>query len=311
MTNVFVVGSANVDLIARVPHLPAPGETLLCSESATRPGGKGANQAVAASRLGARTTIYAAVGDDAFGGRVRASLDDEGVCVDRVIQVAGVATGIAMIVVSDQGENSIVVAPGANHRLDVDTLRGLEDELTPGDVVVVQLEIPLATCVEAARLARRAGARVVLNAAPLPEPGDLCFADLLGTVDVLVVNEGEALALADQAPPVDGTGWGRLAGNLRKLGPSACVVTLGGDGAVAVDDSGVYAHPAYPVDVVDTTGAGDAFCGALAVGLARGEPLSTAMRRGCAAGALATSRLGAQTALPTVDELDRFLREVG
>ncbi|WNM38888.1 ribokinase [Micromonospora halotolerans] len=302
MSRVVVVGSANLDLGVAVPHLPAPGETVLGDDVAARPGGKGSNQAVAARRLGADTLFFAAVGDDRFGADVRAALTAEGLPPDHLTTVAGVATGVALIVVDTAGENSIVVAPGANARLTGDALAALPATLGPDAVLVLQLEIPLATCLAAARHARDAGARVVLNAAPLPDLVPPTMATLLRHVDVLVVNEGEALRLAG----VPATDWAALAAGLRTHGPAACVITLGERGAVHADAAGVTAHPAFPVDAVDTTGAGDSFVGALAASLADGQSLAEAVHRGCAAGALATTRMGAQSALPTRADLDRF-----
>lgn len=308
MRRVVVVGSANADLAVRVPRLPLPGETVLGSDLATLAGGKGANQAVAAHRLGADTVLVAAVGDDRFGDDVRASLTREGLPSDHLVRVGGVATGVALIVVDVVGENTVVVAPGANELLDEHALRGVPAVLDPDAVLVLQLEIPLAACLAAARDARRAGARVVLNAAPLPEAVDARLADLLREVDVLVVNEGEAARLGGHTgEPVD---WLAAAAGLCDLGPKTCVVTLGARGAVRADAAESVAHAAFSVDAVDTTGAGDAFCGALAAALAAGTSLDQAVRRACAAGAVATTRMGAQSAMPTASELDAFLTAV-
>jgi len=297
---VVVVGSANLDLGVGVRHLPAPGETVLGDDVASGPGGKGANQAVAARRLGADTLFFGAVGDDPFGADVHAALHREGVGLDHLAVLPGVPTGVALIVVDRAGENTIVVAPGANAR--VPAPDALPAALTPGSVLVLQLEIPLATCLAAARHARRAGATVVLNAAPLPAPVPPELTTLLREVDVLVLNEGEARSL-------DGTAadWPDLTRRLRGLGPAACVVTLGAEGAAYADATGTGVQPAFHAEVVDTTGAGDSFCGALAASLAQGHDLRSAVRRGCAAGALATARMGAQPALPTAADLDRFL----
>lgn len=308
MNQVIVVGSANIDIITRVEHLPGPGETVLGSQVVVRPGGKGANQAVAASRLGVPTTMFAAVGADAFGEQVLGALADEGVR-DRVTRVARASTGLATVAVAATGENCIVVAPGANARLDEAALGGLDASCAPGDVLAMQLEIPLPSCLAAARTARARGARVVLNAAPLPKPGEPVFLDLLRQVDVLILNEGEALELAGQAGIATGQDWPALAGALCRLGPGACVVTLGERGAVAASAAGTWRQPCLPAEVVDTTGAGDAFCGALVAAFAQGYELPAALRRGCAAGSAATTRLGAQSALPTRAELDRLLGE--
>ncbi|HEY1485218.1 MAG TPA: ribokinase [Micromonosporaceae bacterium] len=307
MSRVVVVGSANVDIITRVDHLPQPGQTLLGREAAFRPGGKGANQAVAASRLDADTTFYAAVGTDAFGRQLRDSLGAEGVHVEHLIDIDGEATGIAMIEVAADGENTIVVASGANFALDPSAVRDLGARLAPGDILVLQLEIPLATCLAAAIAARAAAARVVLNAAPMPTPGDPVLADLLRVTDVLIVNETEAAALVDRPAVVAPDAWTSIARHLCELGPAASVITLGARGAVAHDATGGWTQPAFRAEAIDTTGAGDAFCGSLAAALADGAALPLAVRRGCAAGALATARLGAQAALPTRVELDKLM----
>ncbi|HEX6682596.1 MAG TPA: ribokinase [Candidatus Limnocylindrales bacterium] len=295
MSRVVVVGSVNLDLSVAVPHLPAPGETVLGSEVAFRPGGKGGNQAVAAQRLGAQAVLFAAVGDDTFGADLRRSLAAEGVELANLTTVRDAATGLAMIVVEPAGENTIVVAAGANA-----LLSDVELSLSADCVLLLQLEIPLSTCVEAAVQARQAGATVVLNAAPLPKQPGKELQRLLSNVDILVVNEGEATQLFGSTEP----SWGSVAAH----GLRACVVTLGSRGAIAVTAEGVHRQEAFRVDAVDTTGAGDSFCGALAVSLADGLALTEAVRRGCAGGALAATKPGAQSALPTATELEKFLR---
>ncbi|GAA1861797.1 ribokinase [Asanoa iriomotensis] len=295
MNRVVVVGSANLDLGVGVRQLPRPGETVLGSDVVASPGGKGANQAVAARRLGADAVLVAALGGDRFGADLRVALAGEGLPPDHVVTYDDCATGIALIVVDADGENTIVVSSGANARLDAAALAGLPDLLGSADLLVLQLEIPLDTCLAAARHARRAGARVLLNAAPLPPAGAPALAELLREVDVLVVNEGEAAELGGDATA------------LRHRGPAACVITLGARGAVSADATGTRTHRPFRVDAVDTTGAGDTFCGALAAALAEGAELDEAVRRGCAAGALATTRMGAQSAMPMAAELDSFL----
>jgi ribokinase len=307
MSRVIVIGSANIDITASVRALPEPGQTLLSDEARLRSGGKGANQAVAARQFGARTSLYAAVGADPFGRQLRDALAEGGVGVEHVVEVADRTTGFAMITVAADGENTIVVAPGANAALRPDGLVGLEDELVPRDVVLLQLEVPVETGVAAARLAGRIGARVVLNAAPMVASTSPGLDDLLRAVDVLVVNESEAAALAEVPAHGGPAGWISVAGELRRFGPDAVVITLGGDGAVAHDGDGAWVQGAFPATVVDTTGAGDAFCGVLAAALADGLSLRRAVRRGCAAGAAATEAYGAQTALPNRTELDRVV----
>jgi ribokinase len=309
MPDVIVVGSANADIIARVGDLPAPGQTLLGTEAAIRPGGKGANQAVAAARLGASTRMVAALGGDGFAAPIRDALVDAGVDVSGVSSVSGLTTGLALIVVAADGENTVVVAPGANAALDADAVADLRFDA--GDILALQLEIPIDTCLAAAAAAHAAGARVQLNAAPLTKPGDPALIELLARTHVLVLNETEAASLATHAgsaAPQDIDGWRALAA---RIGTAATVITLGARGAVGFDGEHTWWQPPFPADVVDTTGAGDAFCGALAHALAAGYDLREAVRRACAAGALATERLGAQAALPTAAQVDELLAGEG
>jgi ribokinase len=304
MSRVVVVGSANVDVTTQVDALPAPGQTLLATDTALLPGGKGANQAVAASRWGIATELYAAVGADSFGRLLRTALADRGVGLDHLVEADAQPTGLALVTVAADAENTIVVAPGANAALSAESLAGLPSRLGPDDVLLMQLEIPLATAAAAAVAARAAGARVVLNAAPPPRPDDTGLASLLSTVDVLVVNETEATALAGTGAPRRPAGWLEVAAALRARGPAAVVITLGGDGAVACAADESWHQPALPATVVDTTGAGDAFCGVLAAALAGGRTLPQAVRAGCAAGAAATETRGAQSGLHARDQLD-------
>ncbi|GAA1337142.1 ribokinase [Actinocatenispora thailandica] len=308
MSRVVVVGSANVDVTTQVPTLPAPGQTLLATGTALLPGGKGANQAVAASRWGIDTELYAAVGADSFGRLLRSALAEQGVGLDRLIETGSEPTGLALVTVAADAENTIVVAPGANSALTAGAVADLPAHLGAGDVVLLQLEVPLATAAAAATAALSAGARVVLNAAP-PPPASGGLAELLAGVDVLVVNETEATALAGTGPPGETAGWLPVAAALRALGPAAVVITLGGDGAVACAGDEAWHQAALPAAVLDTTGAGDAFCGVLAAALADGRSLPRAVRAGCAAGAAATEGRGAQAALYGRDQLDARMGE--
>ncbi|WP_448060859.1 ribokinase [Cellulomonas hominis] len=291
---VVVVGSANVDTAVRVARIPGPGETVLARSLVRSGGGKGANQAVGAARAGgARTSFIGCLGDDADGALLRELLARDGVEADLVRSTDEAATGVALISVDDDGENSIVVAAGANG-----TLHGLDAEqrarVAAADVVLAQLEVPVAA-VLAAGLARRPGALLVLNAAPsAPLPPELW-----AEVDVLVVNEHEAADLA-------GTGTGEVAAATRTLlGQVPCiVVTLGSAGAVlARRDRADVRLPAPRTSAVDTTGAGDTFCGVLAAALATGADLVEAVRLASAAGSLAVERPGAQDAVPTHDRV--------
>ncbi|NBE81758.1 ribokinase [Micromonospora rubida] len=291
-TRVVVVGSANMDLVATAPALPRPGETLLGSDFVMVPGGKGANQAVAAVRAGASCVFLGAIGSDAFGVTLRARITAAGVDTGQLRVVYG-ASGVALVMVGADGENAIMVTPGANAAF-TDLTEGELAAVRAADVLVAQLEIPVATVTEAVLAARAAGTRVILNAAPAQQVPD----ELLAAVDLLVVNENEALAL---------TGHGRDdPGALLALAPRA-VLTLGGDGAwyVERDAEPVYV-PAVRVDVVDSTAAGDAFTAALAVAWGEGRDLPAAVRWAAAAGAACVRRLGASVALPRRAEIDQL-----
>lgn len=277
----LVVGSVNLDLVYRVAHLPRPGETVLGGDLRRLSGGKGGNQAHAAARLaaaGTRVDLVACVGDDEAAGRLRDDLAAVGVGLAAVRTVPG-PSGTALIAVDDAGENTIVVLPGANAAWPADPV-----PVEPGDVVVLQLEIPFEVVAEVVRRARAVGARVVLNAAPL----DRRAAGLLGDIDVLVVNEGEAAELFGIDSDVD-------ADALAGAAPVDLVVTLGARGVLVVPAGGApESIPAVAVEAIDTVGAGDAFVGGLAVALADGAPLSTAVRWGAAAGGLTTTVAGAR-----------------
>ncbi|MFI9846829.1 ribokinase [Nonomuraea sp. NPDC051941] len=292
--DVVVVGSANADLVVQVDRHPAPGETVLGSELAVHPGGKGANQAVAAARLGARVALLGRVGADGHGRLLRESLERDGVDLGHLRDTAA-ASGIAMIAVGPQGDNSIIVAPGANARLTEGDVLDAAPLLRSAPVVSLQLEIPLPAVLAAARLARRA----VLNLSPaVPVPDEL-----LALCDPLVVNEHEAALLLGAPGEPD-----RQARELLARGPRSVVITLGADGAVVADmvagDGAVHAVPSPRVAAVDTTGAGDAFTGALAWRLAAGEPLARAAAFAARVGAAAVRRAGAQDSYPTMAEVE-------
>lgn len=293
---VLVAGSANLDLVVRAAHVPAPGETLLGRGFARYPGGKGANQAVACARAGGvPTRALVALGDDANARPLEDSLRGAG--VDCTVVRSAEPTGVALICVADDAENSIIVAPGANA-----TLAG--DDLPPLDgvaVLLMPLESPPGAVEAWARAARGAGVRVVLNAAPVPADG--VPGPLLSLVDVLVVNEGE---LADVAR-ARGCEGDAIGARFDATGVGCVVVTLGALGVCARDGGVWHLQPGFPVEPVDTTGAGDAFCGVLAAGLARGDALAAALRRACAASALACTRPGAQTGVPEAAEVDALL----
>jgi ribokinase len=306
MNRVVVVGSCNLDFIVEVPTLPVPGETVLGADVVSRPGGKGANQAVAARRLGADAVFVGATGADQFAATLREALSAEGLDL-RHLATADSPTGVALIVIDASATNQITVAAGANRRLSAAHLTALGDVLEPASVLLLQLEIPVRTCVVAATAARDAGATVVLNAAPVTQRADDHDLNaLLDLTDVLIVNENEAMSLGAQSV-TDAEGWLAFAAAFSARRSLAVVVTLGADGAVAAEDGSAFAIPAYRIDAIDSTGAGDAFCGAVAAAVAEKRPLREAVERGCAAGALATTAVGAQAALPRVADIEQLL----
>ncbi len=294
--DLLVVGSANADLVIGVDRRPAPGETVLGSDLAVHPGGKGANQAVAAARLGARTALLARVGDDAHGRLLLESQRSAGVDTTGVL-VGGAPTGVALITVDPTGDNSIVVSPGANARLTPQDIRAAGPLLSAARVVSVQLEIPLDTVVETARVLP-AGTRLVLNPSP-PAP---LPAEVLAACDPLVVNEHEARFILGQDAGTTPESWARA---LTALGPRSVVITLGAGGALAADTrtGDCVRVPSPEVDAVDTTGAGDAFTAALAWRLGLGEALPVATALAVRVGAAAVTREGAQASFPTAEEV--------
>jgi ribokinase len=299
---VIVVGSVNVDLVATVDHLPAAGETVTGGRFAQHHGGKGGNQAVAAARLGAPTWLVGAVGADAFGSEARAALEAEGVDVTELQTLPAASTGVALILVDADGENSIAVAGGANTALEPSHVGAAFDRVRPGpgDVVLVGHEIPTATATEALRLAQGAGATTVLN----PAPATGVTTEMLTLTDVVTPNQGEAAELLAIDGEIEGMGADGLA---RLPGGGHIVVTLGGRGVLLVGPGGATPIPAPAVTVVDTVGAGDTLNGALAAGLAAGLPVEDAVRRAVTAAALAVTRAGAREGMPTGRELEGAL----
>jgi len=287
--SMIVLGSASRDYTVIVDRHPNPGETLLGGDIITGSGGKGANQAVAAARATVRPVFLGSFGDDTTGHELIADLAAHGVDVDHVTVTPDAPTGVALITVARSGENSIVVAAGANAHLDPDaTAAAIRSLAGPGTIILAQLEIPLVTVIAAADAAAERGARFVLNLSPSqPIP-----ASLLALCDPLVVNESEAAGIA--GIPVSTVGDAMLVAQELLSGSKSVVITLGGEGVVVATADGVVHSPAEKVDVVDTTGAGDAFVGALAASLALGSDLHAAVARGTAAGALAVQHLGAQ-----------------
>lgn len=303
--HIVVVGSLNMDLVVEAPRIPAPGETVLGSNLQTFPGGKGANQAVAAARAGAHVALVGRLGDDVFAGQLRDSLRGDGVDVDYVRETAATATGVALIVVDQSGQNSIVVASGANMHLTPADIDAAEPIIAQADVMLQQLEIPLETVQRAAEVAHAHGVPVLLNPAPArPLPSEL-----LALIDVLVPNESET-ALLTGMPTGTLAELVAAAARLREQGVGTVILTLGERGALLADADGVRHFPPFAVEkVVDTTAAGDAFVGGLATAVAEGKSIAAAVPWGNAAGALAVTRAGAQPSLPTRAELEARLQD--
>jgi ribokinase len=289
---ILVAGSANLDFVVRADHIPAPGETVLGREFKTFPGGKGANQAIACARAGAApTAMLLALGNDAFAVPLEESLNASGVAL-HIKRAAEHPTGTAFICVSDDAENAITVAPGANNTLRPDDLPPLHGF----SHLLLQLETPLESVTAYAAAAQASGVKVALNAAPAQTLPD----ELLKLIDILLVNEGELTAISNRQ--------GSLEDKLESLQVPCVVVTLGSRGAVARVDGQLFKQAAYPVSPIDTTGAGDSFCGAFVAALSRGSDVKQALQQASAAGALACTKAGAQSSIPTHAEVQSFLK---
>ncbi|GAB4109120.1 MAG: ribokinase [Thermoflexibacter sp.] len=299
--NIVVIGSTNIDMIAQVPHLPQAGETVIGGTFTQAYGGKGANQAVAANRVGGKVTFISCVGDDTFGAEVVQHFQKEGIYTDFVFKEKNVATGIALIIVDEKGTNSIAVASGANERLSPEHIAQARQTLAEADIVLLQLEIPLATIIYAIDLAKQMGKKVLLN----PAPAQRLPKSLLSKVDILIPNEIEAEMLTN----IKFKGESKAIGeNLLSLGVETVIITLGEKGCYVVDSQSARQIPAPQVKAVDTTAAGDVFCGTLAVGLAEQRTLVEAVHFANAAAALSVTKVGAQPSAPCRSEVEHFLK---
>ncbi len=312
MTNVrgriVVVGSSNTDMCVKTRRIPAPGETVIGGEFFMAPGGKGANQAVAAARAAlprsnARVDFVCRVGDDMFGRRALAGFRKDGVRTAWIRRDPQAASGIALILIDDEGENSIAVASGANAGLAPADVDRAARTISGADVLLMQLEIPLRTVKRAAQIAAERGVRVMLNPAPAQPLGE----DLLKYVTILTPNEHEA-GLLTGIRVKNGTTVEAAAEALLEKGPKTVIITLGAEGSLVASEGIKERVPGFKVKAVDTTAAGDAFNGALAVALSEGQPLLKSVRFASAAAAISVTRLGAQPSAPTRREIDSFLK---
>jgi ribokinase len=295
---IVVVGSANTDMVVKTKHLPGPGETVIGGEFIMAAGGKGANQAVASARLGAQVTFVGRLGTDVFGDQAIAGYQREGIDTSYIVRDPETASGVALIFVDAAGENSIAVASGANARLTPADVERAGGAIADADVLLVQLEIPIASVRRAIELAHRAGTCIVLN----PAPAKGIDPSLLALVSITTPNEHEIKVIVGEAEQQ------RSIDSILRVGTETVLVTLGQQGVLwAARDGRQELVPAFPVEAIDTTGAGDAFNGGLACALARGLPMAEAIRYANATGALAVTRMGAQPSMPTHAAVETFL----
>lgn len=305
---IVVVGSSNTDMVVKSRRIPAPGETVVGGEFFVAPGGKGANQAVAAARLGADVRFISRVGADAFGDQAIAGYRKDGLHTDLIVRDPDHATGVALILVDEAGENAISVASGANHAMCVDDIDRAAGVIREADILLMQLELPLSVVMRAAEIAAESGVPVILD--PAPAPNEPLSETLLQNITCIKPNVSEAKGLT--GIQVAGQPSAREAASaLLEMGPSCAIITMSANGALLADESGVVTVPAVPVAAVDTTAAGDAFSGALAFAWGAGLPLSEAAVLASLAGAFAATRMGAQPSLPSISELEAFCLKTG
>ncbi len=295
---IIVIGSCNTDMVIKSDRLPVPGETVIGGTFLMNPGGKGANQAVAAARLGGNVLFITKTGNDLFGKRSVELYKNEGIKTDFVFSDPDNPSGAALISVDAQGENCIVVAPGANSTLSPNDIEKTKHEIETADVVLMQLEIPLETVKYAAKIAHQSGVKVILN----PAPAQNLPNDLLECLYIIVPNKTEAEMLSG----IKVTDWKsakKAANVISEKGVDIVVITLGADGALVKDKDQYYEIDAVPVEAIDTTAAGDTFCGALTVGLSDGLPIDESVRFACKAAAISVTRMGAQSSIPYKKEI--------
>lgn len=301
---IVVVGSSNMDLVVRSPRIPVVGETILGEDFIMTPGGKGANQAVAAAKLGAEVYLVARLGQDVFAEQSLSNFEKEGVRTEYIVRTSDAPSGVALITVDRAGDNVIVVAPGANQKLSPQDIQEARGAIVSSGALVAQLEVPLETVQFAARLAHESNVPVILN----PAPAQKLDTELLAMVDVLTPNETEAEILTG-VKVTDENSARKAARELMERGVKAVILTMGSKGFLLSEDQGTGFVPAIKIHTVDATAAGDAFTGALAVGVAQGESLFDAALFANYVAALSVTKMGAQSSMPTRREVESFIRQ--
>ncbi len=295
---IIVVGSMNMDMVVKTSHIPQPGETVLGGSFLMNPGGKGANQAVAVARLGGDVTFVGKIGDDIFGKQSSQLFDEEGVDTNGILADDDSPSGIALITVDERGENSIVVAPGANAHLEPIDVEEVLGKYPDSKILLVQLEIPMRTVEHAARIARHRGMQVILN----PAPANDLVPSMFHLIDIITPNVNEAEMLSG-VRITDTPSARQAAESIHAQGVKHVIVTLGKQGAALLEDGVFYHIPAPSVETVDTTAAGDVFNGALAVAVGEGKVLTDAVSFACRAASIAVTRMGAQSSIPFRNEV--------
>lgn len=295
---IIVIGSANMDMVVKSQHIPKPGETVLGGTFFMNPGGKGANQAVAVSRLGGKVTLISKIGNDIFGKQSSKIYDEEGIDISGIYADENSPSGIALITVDDKGENSIVVAPGANSYLDKQNVKEILDKNPDCGIILLQLEIPIETVAYSIQYAKENNIPVVLN----PAPVDISIIPLLKNVDIITPNIHEAEALAEHEI-TDFESAKIAAIKIKKMGVNTVIITMGNEGALLYENDNFHHIKAHEVTAIDTTAAGDVFNGALVVALSEGKNKLEAVNFACRSAAIAVTKLGAQSSIPYRNEI--------